>query len=212
MLAACGSGPTKRDKRLNRFMDELYFGGSYDSLKYQDHKLARWEGPMRVAVSGIDVEDHLPTIEAFLQDFSRITGLDISIVNGATEGNGAANVKLILEKESLFAINREFANCYVTMARAGTAIRQGTIHITANEPESFDRCLAHEFMHLVGIRYHSPIVTSVMSPAHKADTLTQWDDLALRVLFDPRLSPEQPREEVLALLSQIIAEQEAKDE
>ena len=205
-LVACSEQAfSKRNDRLLRFMDELYFGSPYDRHHQQSKELTRWTGPMYVAVIGENIDRHMATIERFLKQLADLTELKITIVDPEDE---RSNVTLNLEREELFSINEEYAICYISLDDNVPEITEGSIHISAYDLENFDSCLAHEFLHQIGIAFHSALVRSVMSPAHWADGMTDWDILAVEILFDSRLSPGQTREDVLPIVGQILAERQ----
>jgi hypothetical protein len=202
LLAGCANVEASNE-RLVRFMDELFFGGPYDAHHEQDKRLARWSGAMRVAITGPDAEDYRDALAEQVAGMAALSGLDARM---AAAGDGEANVIVELVKQSDFLINREYADCYAHLEGNESHIDSAKVYIGMDKPDGFEDCAAHELMHVFGFRYHSGILRSVMSPAHGADDLTEWDELAFQVLYDSRLELGAPRDLVLPVVRQIVRE------
>jgi hypothetical protein len=207
LLAGCTT-PEVRNERLVRFVDELVFGGPFDAHHEQDKRIARWSGDMRVAITGPQFEDHQEEIEALVATMATLTGVEARM---ATATDDDADVTVTLAEENEFLVNEEFAGCYVELEREESHIERATIYVGMDRAEKFRNCAAHELMHVFGFRFHSGIVRSVMSPAHDEDVLTEWDKLALRVLYDARIDIGAPRELALPLFRQIVFENTVRD-
>lgn len=205
MLAGCETTQARND-RLVRFVDEVLFGGPFDAHQEQDKHLARWSGPMRVAMAGAQAGNHHERVADEVKAMGALTGLEVRMV----EAVGEANVIVTLEEEGDFLVNEEYVGCYVSLDGSGSRIQQATIHVGMAQAENFERCIAHEFMHVFGFRFHSGVVRSVLSPVHGEDALTAWDELALQVLYDPRLDTGVARDMALPVVRQIVSERAAK--
>ena len=204
LLAACQ--PTEgRQERLVSFVDELMFGSPFDAHAPQDKAVLRWERPLCVAMLGSSDEDLDERVADLVDRMAEAAGRDAEIFES---GDCTANVVVHLTEDDDYLVNREYANCYMTFEADGHRMARASIFIGRNRPELFDRCLAHEFMHAFGFRYHSGIVRSVLSPAHQVDAPSAWDLLALRVLYDPRLRPALARQDALPIIRAIIADWE----
>jgi hypothetical protein len=202
LLAGCRA-PEVPDERLVRFVDELVFGGPFDAHKEQDKRITRWSGEMRVAIMGPGAKDYREPLAGHLASMADLSGLDARMI---AAGDQDANVMVELVDELDFLVNREYANCYVRKYRRKNRIYRAKVYIGMAEPEGFRRCLVHELMHVFGFGYHSGIVRSALSPVHREAKLTEWDELALRVLFDSRLEVGAPRDQTLPIIRQIIRE------
>ncbi len=205
LLAGCETAEVRND-RLVRFMDELFFGGPYDAHHEQDKRLAQWSGPMRVAMSGAQFGQHREQVAEWVKAMGALAGLEARMVEAPDE----ANVTVALVEESDFLVNREFVDCYVDLDGSGSHIERATIYVGMGRPDGFAHCMAHELMHVFGFRFHSGIVRSVLSPAHAEEALTAWDELALQVLYDPRLEVGMARDRALPLVRQIVSERTAR--
>ena len=202
LLAGCRS-PEVPEERLVRFVDELVFGGPFDAHHEQDKRVTRWSGTMRVAITGPGAEDHREPLAGHVASMAALSGLDARMV---AAGDDDANVVVELVEKLDFQINREYADCYAHLHGQENRIDGATVYIGMAKAEGFQDCVVHELMHVFGFRYHSGILRSALSPAHGEDELTEWDELALRVLFDPRLEVGAPRDQTLPVIRQIVGE------
>lgn len=201
LLGGCQTAQV-REERLARFFDEIMFGGAFDAHLVQDKKLKRWDGPICAEVTGPKAAQFRERVAALLSRIARLTGTDVRLADSAS---CEANVVVKLTRESAFLVNREYANCYVTLGeRDGTIIR-AAVYIGVERMERFDKCLAHEFLHVFGFRYHSGIVRSILSPGHAVDGLSVWDELVLRAAYDQRLSPGMSRDEAMPIVRRILS-------
>lgn len=205
ILSGCETTQVRND-RLVRFVDELLFGGPLDAHQEQDKRLARWNGAMRVAMTGARAGDFHEYVGAEVKAMGALAGLEARMVETADE----ANVIVTLVEERDFLVNDEYVGCYVSLDGSGSHIRQAKIYVGMLQSDNFERCIAHEFMHVFGFRFHSGLVSSVLSPVHDEEALTGWDELALRVLYDPRLETGIARDTALPLVRQIVSERMAK--
>ncbi|MDH3593426.1 MAG: DUF2927 domain-containing protein [Rhodospirillales bacterium] len=201
-LAGCATVEV-REERLIRFMDEMLFGGPYDAHHEQDKRVARWRGEMRVAITGQQAEDYRDALAEEVARMADLSGVDARM---ASSGEDETNVVVELVEERDFVVNREYADCYAHLEGDDHHIDSAKVYIGMARPEGFQDCAAHELMHVFGFRFHSGILRSVMSPAHGEDELTEWDELAFKVLYDPRLELGAPRDVVMPIIRQVIRE------
>lgn len=202
VLVGCRA-PEVPEERLVRFIDELVFGGPFDAHQKQGKRVTRWSGDMRVTITGPSAEDYREALSDHVARMAMLSGLDARMV---AEGDDDANVVVQLVEELDFLINREYANCYVHKRGRENRIYKAEVYIGMARPEGFQRCVVHELMHVFGFGFHSGIVRSALSPVHGESELTAWDELALRVLFDPRVEVGAPRDQTLPIIRQIIQE------
>ena len=201
LLAGCQSAQQRQD-RLERFIDEILFGGPFDAHHRQDGQVVRWRGHMRVWLTGPQAAAHRAPMAERLSEVAELSGLQTSLV-----GAGAARdltVKLV--EDSAFLVSEEFAACYVHLEGEDHFVDGATIYVGMDQPEGFGRCIDHEIMHALGFRFHSGRLRSVLSPVHGERRFTVWDRLAIRALFDSRMRPGMSREEALPLLREILSE------
>ena len=196
------AGADVPQERIVRFVDELTFGGPFDEHVPQDEKLVRWTSDLRVALAGPGADQAREKVAVQLATFTAATGIGADIV----ALDAAPNVTLSFVETADFLINREHVQCFAGTDRDQGIIKQAVIQISIEDPTMIDQCLAHEFMHVFGLHYHSGIVRSALSFAHDEQELTQWDVIALQTVYDARLSVGIDRDEALPIMRQIIAE------
>ena len=201
IVAGCETAEMRTD-RLARFVDEISFGGPIDQHLIRNNALVRWSSDIRVTVLGIQAADYQHRVMSQLSAFTRATGIPAILA----PQNEAPNVTVTFVKSPDFLINRERVPCYAELYGDDHLITHAEVQVSIANPEQIDICLAHEFMHVFGLRYHSGIVRSVLSPAHEETGLTPWDELALKVLYDPRLEPGSTRDAATAIVRDILSE------
>ena len=201
LAAGCQTAEIRND-RLARFVDEIAFGGPFDEHLAQDRALARWSGVIRATVSGVQADEYRIRVVNLLAAFTRLTGISAALA----DENETTNFTVTFFEKPDFLINREHVPCYASLRGDNHRITGTEVQISVAELELVDSCLAHEFMHAFGLRYHSGIINSVLSPAHEATGLTPWDELALTVLFDARLEPGTTRDDASPTIRDIISE------
>jgi hypothetical protein len=201
LVAACQSKALP-DQRLTRFVDEVMFGGPMDDHLLKDGRVVKWGGGPLVAVTGTDAAEYRSRVSVQIEKFSELSGLDARIADTAT----VADLKIIFVENEDFLINREHVRCFARIHTRFDRIVDAEVHLSAADPEQIDHCLNHELMHVFGLRYHSGIVRSTLSPAHGNAKLTPWDELALRVLYDARLEFGAARDEVAPTIREVVTE------
>lgn len=201
LVAACQS-KTLPNQRLARFVDEVMFGGPIDGHLTQDGRVVKWGGDPLVVVTGVDADEYRSRVSAQLERFSELSGLDARMADTAN----AADLKITFVEDEDFLVNREHVPCFARVLTRFDRIVVAEVQLSAADPEQIDHCLNHELLHAFGLRYHSGIVRSALSPAHEEAQLTPWDELALRVLYDARLELGAARAEVAPRIREIVSE------
>ena len=202
LLPACQSTDS-RNNRVVRFVDEITFGGAYDAHLPHDNTITRWSGDIRVQVSGLKTDELDSLVLRRLQVFSQVVGLPSERVDKFETPN--LTVTFVADLD--FVVNRERAPCYAQIPnRTNFDIVQAEIYISVVEPDIIEHCIDHELMHVFGFRYHSGLLRSTLSPFHEAEGLTVWDQIALSVLFDPRIEPGTKRGQVFPTVQKIVHE------
>ena len=199
LLVAC-AGERLRNERLIRFVDEITFGGPLDEHLAKDGRVAKWAGQLRFTTTGIGAGEYRPRVSDRVAILGRLIGLDATM----TEAGEDANVTVSFVPSPDFLVNREHVPCYAHVVTAAGRIVRAEIQVSVARSETIDRCLDHELLHALGLRYHSGRVRSVLSPAHEEKTLTPWDEMALRVLYDERLEAGTTSEFALPIFREII--------
>lgn len=202
LLSACQSTDA-RNNRVVRFVNEVEFGSAFDAHLPQDNTVTRWSGDIRVHVSGETTDELDSLVLQRLQAFSQIVGVPVERVGSA----GTPNLTVTFVEDRDFVVNRRRVRCYVHLADHNNyMIVQAEIFISLVNPDTAERCIDHELMHVFGFRFHSGILRSALSPFHKDEGLTAWDKIALSVLFDRRIAPGTNREQVFPMIQDIVRE------
>ncbi len=201
LLVSCQAAELRRE-RLYRFVDEISFGGPLDPVARREPRLARWGEPLKVAFLEGETPEHIALVEAQLATFTGLTGVPVNYVDGEED----ANVTVAFKADPDFLANREYVPCYVGLRSNSTDLRRATIEISVADPERIERCIAHELMRTFGFRYHSGVVRSILSPAHDQETFSEWDELALRILYHPSVEAGLTREQAAPVFRRLIAE------
>ena len=201
LLASCQAAEFRRE-RIYRFVDEISFGGPLDPVARREPFLARWAEPLLVAFLEGETPERTALVKAQLETFTRLTGVPVNYVGDAA----GANVTVSFKADPDFLANREYVPCYVSMRSKGKDLRQADIEISVADPERIQRCVAHELMHTFGFRHHSGVVRSILSPAHDQETFSEWDELALRILYHPSVEAGMTREQAAPVFRRLIAE------
>lgn len=196
-LAACAvPGAGISPERFARFFDELAYGNPA-TPEGVTPSLVRWTGPrLFYAVAGAHEASDDRRIAEAVGEFSGITGIEIR--RGETS---EAQLTITFTKEQLLGAHDELGRCVTRGRASGTAITRAEILVNTERVGSLDDCLDHELMHAFGFRHHSAIMPSVMSPFRPSGTLTEADRVALRVLYDPKLTPGIGRDQAWPLVT-----------
>ncbi len=97
------------------------------------------------------------------------------------------------------------APCYARFEDSDGIIQRVDIRIGVTKPAEIEHCLAHELCHAFGLRFHSTAAESVLSSVHGENRPTPADDLALSILYDPRLRPGAEFHEVAKTLEELTS-------
>ena len=202
LLPACQSTDAQND-RVIRFVDEIVFGGAFDAHLPQDNTVTRWSGDIRVQVSGLKTDDLDSLVLRRLQAFSQVVGLPVERVGKV----GTPNLTVTFVEDLDFEINRERVPCFARILDHNNyEINRAEIFISVVERDIIEHCIDHELMHVFGFRYHSGLLHPALSPFHDAERITAWDEIALSVLFDPRVEPGTERGQVFPMIQEIVRE------
>ncbi len=201
LLAACQASEQRRE-RIYRFVDEISYGGPMDPEVRRDNGLVRWAEPLKVAFLEGEAPERNLFVAEHLEIFTRLTGVPVSFIDDEEE----ANVTVAFKADPDFLANREYVPCYVGLRSNGREMRAAKIEISVADPERIQRCVAHELMHTFGFRFHSGVLRSILSPAHDQETFSEWDELALQILYHPSVEPGLTREQAAPVFRRLIAE------
>ncbi|MEQ8711325.1 MAG: DUF2927 domain-containing protein [Rhodospirillales bacterium] len=181
-LSACQTTEQTRD-RVTAFFTEVTFGDNSPLVTEQQlntGRVRRWQTVPTVAIQGAPSEMQRQAVAESVARFASATGLDVRLTDGA------GDIIINFSDEREFVIRRNVAaGCYAHTKRRGNRIRAVEIEVgKRSDPESV-WCVDHELMHAFGFFGHSHRLRSIMSASHHEERLTEWDMMALRILYDP---------------------------
>ena len=175
-------------------------------------KVRKWTGPVVVRARGVGAAGYRDTLRALLDETSELTGLHFRYTSGALASDNIITIYFVTEEEMMRLYGPESKSvCYThTRGRSG-ALRLGRIRVR----EDFEDCLHHEFMHALGFDNHWPGpksgIAASSSLAHRYSAertqgYSDWDKMAIRMLYHPRLRPGTPRSAALVDAAEIVSE------
>ncbi len=196
---------------------ELYFRTEWDATR---EGLAKWDGPVTVSIDSSTLDDYEPFLEEYLARLRLEGGVDISL---ASSGDGAISIVTAPAEE----MRRTFATafCLVSPGRLSfsefvaslsnpdlidwtqvNTIEAATVFIPVNaSPFQVRACLMEEIAQALGpgndIFY---LADSIFNDDGAHMRPTSFDMLALRVLYDPRLSPGMPLTEAEPIIRDLL--------
>jgi AcrR family transcriptional regulator len=196
---------------------EIVFGSEF--IGEESDVVRKWSGPMRVAIYAGDPAHYRPLVLPHLEHLSRVTGLDIRLVDGADPGQNA--YVFVFGREQFYAhaeqhlgpgknprTNR-FLACFGYFHANG---RRDIDEITAVIPsfisdEEVRACVIEEITQAIGLPNDSESVNpSIFNDDDMYQDLTWQDELFLRVLYDSRVRSGMTRAAFEPLARQILEE------
>lgn len=203
LLTGCKTTEQYRD-RVTAFFTEVTFGDNAALLEagaLKTGRLTRWEKAPTVSVSGSPGDDQRRHVADAVARFSEATGLDVRLVDSG------GDIRIEFTRERRFVIRQNVrADCYAHAKRPAGKLDRVDIKIGVRDPDDDGSCIDHELMHAFGFFGHSHRLRSVMSASHGEDILTEWDILALRIVYHPDLSNGATWAETEPVARQLINE------
>jgi Protein of unknown function (DUF2927) len=219
---SAASSPAGADRHLTNEqvianLLEVVFGSEF--VGEESPSVRKWQGPMRLAIYAHDPNRYKPLVEPHLQDLRELTGLDIRLVEA---GEPSQNAYLFIFARQQFYSHAERhlgpgknprTNSYLACfgyfhADAAGAIDEFTAVIPSfiGEEEVRD-CVVEEVTQAIGLPNDSDSVhPSIFNDDDRYQDLTWQDELFLRVLYDPRVTPGMSRSAFVPLARQILEE------
>lgn len=209
-LVGCQSNQEVEDRLTAAFEDTMFDAGSaghsQGEMFSKSGYLAKWESPVRVAVTEGATPANLLAARLALDELAALSGLEII---WAKPGTSRVNLEIRFSDDRDFVINgNQRAACFAQVASAeGGVIGAAAVHVGRIDAESWrTECLTHELLHALGWRGHTHRVRSAISYAHGETDLTRWDRMMMRALYDPRLPPGILKEDAIPVVRVILRE------
>lgn len=165
--------------------------------------IVRWNQALRVRVVGRSSSNERASTLKFLRQAAEIAGLTVTIEDG--EGSGE-NFKIEFFPEYSAPPVLQSAGCLARYWQNGGVLTRVELYIRSGS-RSFDRCVAHEMLHGLGIPAHPHNLRSIMSYTQQSlSDFTPIDIDALRTLYHPSITPGMYHLPAMVAARKVIAE------
>ncbi|MFL6694183.1 MAG: hypothetical protein ACJ8GO_14635 [Ramlibacter sp.] len=169
----------------------------WESLWHQSGtptRIVRWDGEIRMRMTGIDLPKHRDYIMTALRTVTDEAG--VKLVDVTDQPNADANFKLEVVADTALEDNQP---C-VTYLDFRTEDRVDTATMQMRSKDVW-RCAYHESMHLMGVRGHPGGKTVLSYFPTKVDGLLPLDKVMLHAWYSPRMKGGMTPFEALPVLS-----------
>jgi len=169
----------------------------WESLWHQSGtptRIVRWDGEIRMRMTGIDLAKHRDYIMTALRTVTDEAG--VKLVDVTDQPNADANFKLEVVADTALEDNQP---C-VTYLDFRTEDRVDTATMQMRSKDVW-RCAYHESMHLMGVRGHPGGKTVLSYFPTKVDGLLPLDKVMLHAWYSPRMKGGMTPFEALPILS-----------
>ena len=196
---------------LLTFFDTLALQRSVGRGESRPGIVRKWTEAVAVRVRGVAAAPYQDSIRAMLAEVSALAGLDFAL---ATPDGATANL-ITLYYLSRREIGRLYprarAVCFTQARGQGGHIHTGEVRIGAD----FEDCLHHEFMHALGFDNHwegrrfglfAPSALADRFGHERTREFSDWDRLAIRLLYDLRLEAGLARAPALEVARRLVPE------
>lgn len=187
--------------RNEELFDELVFGSAYDNDLHQNKRLVKWQGDVRVAFRGTNVDTHRRDFTKALKRVLAWAGISLHV---QSEVGDDTNYVVEFIPDKLYRVRNDYVPCSVHVRDREGVIYAVRVRISVHDPALVSVCNAHEIMHSLGFRFHSGIARSILSPIHGEKDFTAWDELMIRVLYDQKLKPGLSRQETMPIARKLV--------
>lgn len=215
------------DAKILSDFDIVAFRNEFVEIK--DPRVIKWDAPLRVHIDQDVQLDEAPRrfLEHHMQRLERLTGIQIDYVDDADRSNYVIvftrrakyedyvrrhTNELESGKQALLIQRTRRSNCLglYSVSSDTHAIMRAVVIIPvdhANERALLTRCIVEETTQTMGLPNDDDGVNpSIFNDRSVLKDLSRHDELLLRLLYDPRLTPGMPREDALRLAGRILPE------
>jgi hypothetical protein len=159
-------------------------------------RLVRWEQPLQVRITGVNVAQHRAFTLRALNDVAKESGRSVVDVTDRPDAAEVANVSIEIVPDSQLS---EMQPCETRLHfKTETRIDSVTMQMRNSDAR---RCAYHESMHVMGVRGHPEGNTVLSYFATQTEGLTQLDKAMLRAWYSPRATGGMTPFEVLPILA-----------
>jgi hypothetical protein len=203
------------DQVLANLVD-IVFGSEFIG---EDSDIVRkWTGPVRVAIYAREPSRHRALVDPVVDRLRELTRLDVAVVDQAAPGQNA--FILILGRQQFYAYaeshlgpgknprTNSHLDCFGVFAASRGHIRELTAVLPEFVSDATRRsCIVEELAQAFGLPNDSFTARpSIFNDDDEFHDLTWQDELFLRVLYDPRITPGMTRAEFTPLARTILDE------
>ena len=183
--------------------DDLYPGDDTPGTRRWPIHDGKREYAVRVSTIGLEdrselVMEHLAVVESWIDMRFRLV----------EDGDRADIMFRYVGLEDLQSPTSPQGLLCLTSARRRAGELQQGLAITISRENEF--CLDHEILHALGLPGHwkGKYARSALGTRwpNRSTNFTEWDEIALRTLYDPRLEPGMEGKEALELAREVIGE------
>lgn len=191
---------------LARQFERIAFSSEFGG-QYRAGRLIRWQGPIRIRLAGQEPERFRAEIERQVAELGQLSGLEITIGDGAADGPPAGMTIEFSTSRGGTAFDPD-APCRTLIWESGFVIRRVQIYIAPHPDELRRHCIAEELTQALGLADDSRVIRdSIFNDASSRQRIAPWDALMVRILYDPRLRPGMHKSEAMPIVRRIVAEQ-----
>lgn len=159
-------------------------------------RLVRWEQPLQVRLTGVNVAQHRQFTLQALNDVAKEANLKVVDVTDRPDAAQIANVSIEIVADSMLS---EMQPCETRLNfQSETRIDSVTMQMRNSDAR---RCAYHESMHVMGVRGHPEGNTVLSYFATQTEGLTKLDKAMLRAWYSPRARGGMTPFEVLPVLA-----------
>jgi hypothetical protein len=212
LICAPGQAAAIAADELLFFFDTLALMRGRQRGEPRPGRVRKWPGPVVVRTRGVRATRHREAIVSLLAEVSGLSGLAFTLAPRVGPLDNLVTLYFLSRREMRRLYPDTDALCYTqTRSAGGGVLRTARVRIG----HGFEDCLHHEFMHALGFDNHWPgLATGIGAPSalagrfapERARGFSEWDRMAIRLLYDHRLSPGMARNEALAVARRVIAE------
>lgn len=193
--------PETLARQFERIAFSSEFGG-----EYRAGRLIRWQGPIRVRITGHFPDRFRIELDRQLAELRQLSGLAIDIAEAGGEAQPPPMTIEFSASRGGTSFDPE-APCRTLIWETGFVIRRVQIYITPYPDGVRRHCIAEELTQALGLADDSTILRdSIFNDASSRPRLAPWDALMVRILYDPRLRPGMYKTEAMPIVRRIIAE------
>ncbi len=193
LAAACLPGLSRADDHAGESALDIL----WESLWHQSGvptRVVRWEGEIRMRLSGVNAGAHRETVLQALRAVTQDTGVRLVDVTG--QPGVAANLSVEITPDTAMEDNQP---CATTLDfRHESRIDNAVVRMRGRDVW---RCAHHEAMHVMGVRGHPAGATVLSYFPVKVDALLPLDKVMLRAWYSPRMRGGMSPFEALQVLA-----------